>query len=114
MVHFFTDQIRKFTLNLEAVNMNKKEDGFVQEPKTELDVVVSGAAVTLEVNLNQPLKSLVEKALKEANEASDPAQWGFFVEEGKKMTGIDENLKIEEFLKREQTLYLNKKAGVAG
>lgn len=94
--------------------MSKEKGTIGQEQKTVFTIVVSGAPVSLEVNLNQPLKSLIEKALKEASEASDPAQWGFFVEEGNKMTGIDENLKVEEFLERAQTLYLNKKAGVAG
>jgi hypothetical protein len=82
--------------------------------KVEIAIVVSGTAVTLEANSNQTLKSLVEKALKAANEAGDPEQWGFFVEEGKEMVELDANLKVEEALKRGQTIYLNKKAGAAG
>ena len=85
-----------------------------QNQKTELTVIVSGAAVTLEVNNNQPLKSLVEKALKEASEAGDPEQWASFVEEGSDMVEIDANLKVEDVLARAQTIYLNKKAGAAG
>lgn len=88
--------------------MSKKED------KVEIEIVVSGTAITLEVNSHQPLKSLVENALKKANEASDPEQWGFFVEEGKEMVELDENLKVEDALKRKTAIYLNKKAGVAG
>jgi hypothetical protein len=86
--------------------MNKNE--------VELTIVVSGAAITLEANPNQTLKSLVVQALKAANEAGDPEQWGFFVEEGKEMVALDANIKVEDALKRATTIYLNKKAGVAG
>jgi hypothetical protein len=85
-----------------------------QNQKAELTVVVSGAPITLEVNKNQPIKSLIEKALKEANEAGDPKQWGYFIEEGSEMVELDGNLKVEEVLARTQTVYLNKKAGAAG
>lgn len=88
--------------------------GQEKDKKIELAIIVSGTPVTLEVNLNQPLKGLVEKALKEAGEVGDPEQWGFFVEEGKEMVAIDADLKVEEALKRPQPLYLNKKAGAAG
>jgi hypothetical protein len=94
--------------------MSKKENAGGQEKKTELTIVVSGTAVTLAVNLNQPLKSLVEKALQLAGEASDPEQWGYFVEQGKDMAPLDETIKVEEALERRQTIYLNKKAGAAG
>ncbi len=96
--------------------MSKKEgtDGHGKEKEVEIKIVVSGTAITLEVNPNQTLQSLVEKALKQANEASDPEQWGFFVEEGNEMVEIDSNLKVEDVLKRANTIYLNKKAGAAG
>lgn len=92
--------------------MSKKEDG--KEGKTDIVIVVSGTAVTLNVSKNQPLKSLVEKALEAAEEASDPAQWGFFIEQGKEMVDLDGSLKVEEVLERGLTIYLNKKAGAAG
>jgi hypothetical protein len=56
----------------------------------------------------------VEKALQLAGEASDPEQWGYFVEQGKDMAPLDETIKVEEALERRQTIYLNKKAGAAG
>jgi hypothetical protein len=85
-----------------------------KEKKVDFVIVVSGAAITLSVNLNQPLKSLIEKALKEAGEVGDPSQWGFFVEKGGEMVDLNDGLKVEEVLKGEQTVYLNKKAGAAG
>jgi hypothetical protein len=85
-----------------------------KEQKAELTIVVSGTPVTLEVNKNQPLKGLISKALKEASEASEPDQWGFFIEEGKDMVELDANTKVEDALERGLTVYLNKKAGAAG
>lgn len=82
--------------------------------KVELTIVVSGTGIKLEANTHQTLKSLVAQALKAANEAGDPEQWGFFIEQGKEMVGLDANIKVEDALKLETTIYLNKKAGAAG
>lgn len=82
--------------------------------KVELKIVVSGTAIMLEANTHQTLKSLVEQALKASNEAGDPEQWGFFVEQGKEMVELDANITVENALKRETTIYMNKKAGAAG
>jgi hypothetical protein len=96
------------------MNKEKGTDDHGKEQKIKIEIIVSGAAITLEVSPNQTLQSLVERALKQANEASDPEQWGFFVEEGKEMVELDANLKVEDILKRAKTIYLNKKAGAAG
>ncbi|MFC1589726.1 DUF2604 domain-containing protein [Pseudomonadota bacterium] len=82
--------------------------------KVEIEIVVSGTAITLEATPNQTLQSLVAQALKKANEAGDPEQWGFFVEEGSEMVELDANIKVEDALTRAVTIYLNKKAGAAG
>lgn len=96
------------------MSKEKSTDDHGKEQKVKIEIIVSGAAITLEVSPNQTLQSLVERALKQANEASDPEQWGFFVEEGKEMVELDANLKVEDILKRAKTIYLNKKAGAAG
>lgn len=86
----------------------------MKENKVDITFIVSGTAITLEANLNQTLKGLVQKALVEAKESGDPEQWGFFVEEGSGMVELDATIKVEDALKRATTIYLNKKAGAAG
>lgn len=87
--------------------MSKKEE-------VELKISVSGTEITLEANPNQTLQSLVEKALREAKEASDPAQWGFFTHKGAEMVAVDMTMKAGDAAKQYDVLYLNKKAGITG
>lgn len=86
----------------------------MKKNEVEITLVVSGSAIELEANPHQTLKSLVEQALKKANESGDPEQWGFFVEKGKEMVDLDAKTKVEDALKLATTIYLNKKAGAAG
>jgi len=85
-----------------------------KQEEVVLKISVSGTEITLEANLNQPLQSLVEKALKEAKEASDPAQWGFFIQNGAEMVAVDMAMKAGDAAKQYDILYLNKKAGITG
>lgn len=87
--------------------MSKRKD-------VTLKIIVSGTEVKLEANPHQTLVSLIEQALKAAGEASDPDQWGFFVEKDKEMVSLDLHMKVEEVLEHHDTVYLNKKAGAAG
>ncbi len=87
--------------------MSKKEE-------VVLKISVSGTEIRLEANPNQPLQSLVEKALKDAKEASDPAQWGFFIQNGAVMVAVDMAMKASDASEQYDILYLNKKAGITG
>lgn len=91
--------------------MSKKEK---EEKEISLKIVVSGTEITLEANPHQPLQSLIEKALKEAGEASQPDQWAFYVKDGAEMVAVDLHMKAEDAAAQYDVLYLNKKAGAAG
>ncbi|WP_435626584.1 DUF2604 domain-containing protein [Candidatus Ferrigenium straubiae] len=90
-------------------NMSKDKDKDIS-----LKIVVSGTEITLEANPHQTLGSLIEKVLKKAGEASQPDQWGYFVQKGGEMVPVDSNMKAEDAAKQHGLLYLNKKAGAAG
>ncbi|HUX90584.1 MAG TPA: DUF2604 domain-containing protein [Gallionellaceae bacterium] len=92
--------------------MSKKETSSKKE--ISLKIVVSGTEITLEANPHQPLQSLIEKALQEAGEASQPDQWAFYVKAGAEMVAVDLQMKAEDAAAKYDVLYLNKKAGAAG
>lgn len=79
-----------------------------------LKISVASTEITLEAKSEQPLQSLVEKALKDAGQASPPDQWAFYISQDSKMVAIDIGMKAGDAAQQFDMLYLNKKAGVTG
>lgn len=89
--------------------MTKKDDN---DNKIVLKIIVSGNPITLEVNVHQPLKSLMEKAFKEAEVIGGDENWYFSDEAGNE---LNSESKISELgLTNNQIILLNQRAGVAG
>ncbi len=84
------------------------------EKDVVLKISVSGTEISLEANPNQPLQSLVEKALKDAGQASTPDQWAFYINKDNTMVAVDMAMKAGDAAAQFAILYLNKKAGVTG
>lgn len=85
-------------------------------PKTEkisVQVVVSGQATTIEVNVNQSVEHLVKEALRESGNKGQPASdWELRTSDG---TLIDQSLTIlAAGIKEGATLFLNPRAGAGG
>jgi hypothetical protein len=82
--------------------------------KIDLNVVVSGAPVTVEANLNQPLHAILGKSLELAHVAGDgsPDDWIFTDAQG---NTLDKTRKIGELgIVGGATVFLTRKAGGAG
>ncbi len=78
--------------------------------QTNLDVVVNGQPTVVEGNVNAPLRSIIEKALKQTgNTGQPPDNWEFRDAAGQL---LDDTKKIGEFVGVK--LFLNLKAGVGG
>lgn len=89
-----------------------KNDKVEKEQKIHLTIVVSGNPINIELNLNKSLKSLMEKAFKEANVIGDEDNWYFSDEAGNE---LNSDTKISDLgLMHGQLILLNQRAGVAG
>lgn len=83
-----------------------------QDQKIALRIVVSGNPVDLEANIHQPLKSLMERAFKEAGVIGGGDNWYFTDENGSE---LDAEKHIAELgLQGGQVILLNQRAGAAG
>lgn len=92
--------------------MSKSDKVNQDEQKIVLKVVVSGNAVELDANVHQPLKSLMERAFKEAGIVGGGDNWYFSDEAGNE---LDADKKIAELgLANGQVVLLNQRAGAAG
>jgi hypothetical protein len=78
-----------------------------------LTIVVNGNPVVIEVNLNAPLRTVIEKALHESgNNGQPPQNWELRSEGGEL---LDLSQKIGEYNFPETIkLFLNLKAGIGG
>lgn len=81
--------------------------------KIELVVIVNGAPVTVEANLNAPLRTVISKALEESGNAGQPPEnWELRDAEG---ALLDLGRKIKDFdFEPDVRVFLNLKAGVGG
>lgn len=78
-----------------------------------MQVVVSGQATTLKVNVQQSVEHLVKEALKESGNKGQPAsEWELRTPDG---TLVDQALQISAAgIANHATLFLNPRAGAGG
>jgi len=85
----------------------------VNPNEIELIVVVNGQAVTVEANVNAPVKTIIPHALHESgNSGQPPENWELKDNDG---NALDPNRKIEDFqFASGTTLFLSLKVGIGG
>ncbi len=84
-----------------------------QKHQIDLNVIVNGQPTPVKANVEEPIKTLIERALQESGNSGQPiANWELRDASGQV---LDPNRKIEEFnLQPGATLFLNLKAGIGG
>lgn len=92
--------------------MTKAKKPAEQDQKIALRIVVSGNPIDLEANVHQPLKSLMERAFKEAGVIGGGDNW-YFTDEGGNELDADKHI-AELGLQAGQVILLNQRAGAAG
>lgn len=88
-------------------------NGSNNQNKIDLAVVVNGRSVTVEGNINAPLKTIIPQALHESdNPGQPPENWELKDQDG---NPLDPNKKIEDFdFISGTTLFLSLKVGIGG
>jgi len=84
------------------------------EKKIQLQFVVNGNPVTVEANIQEPLKALLVSTLKKAGVAGEPEpdRWIFKDQSG---NVLDKNKDVGDFgFAAEATIFLSLEAGIAG
>jgi Protein of Unknown function (DUF2604). len=81
--------------------------------KETLTIVVSGEPVNIEVNLNAPLKNVVERALGQTGNVGQPLDKWELKDHGGALLDLDKKVGDYGFAAGTK-LFLNLKAGVAG
>lgn len=83
------------------------------DPNITVNVVVSGQATTLKVNIHQKVEHLVKEALNQSGNQGQPAaDWELRTTDG---ALIEQTLKIEDAgILQGLTLYLSPRAGAGG
>jgi len=90
-----------------------KPDETKKQNKITLTVVVNGTDTEVEANVNAPLHTIIQEALRETgNTGQPPENWRILDQPG---TQLDPNRKIEEYhLISGTKLFLSLKEGVGG
>lgn len=89
-----------------------KEQRVVPDNKIDLNIVVNGRAVTVDANVNAPLRTAVPEALRKSGNVGEPDEWELRDEGGNL---LDISHKIGSFgFTAAATLFLSRKAGVGG